>query len=445
MKNKRRIILIGILLCFLICDIIVIIHFLPSGTSPSMASKEAAEKIANTPEEEILVIYSGNTSRLELPEEFSEERYQITSSDEKIVEADQGVLIAKAEGKALITAVDKTTNEVYETVVEARAGKLSLKVDDSNIETDQTTTVYPVLTKGVFSSISYTSSNPSVASVTLSGHRGLVRGGGTSGTAEITAVADICGTTRKASITVSVSQRTIPVGNPQNASDYTQDDEWSGDRLYFGHYEQDNDLATGSEPILWRVLEVTDDAVFLLSEYGLEDRNIIDTFQEFTWETSSLRKFLNGEFLETAFTGTEANAIIDSLVETEDNPKYGTSGGKDTEDKVFLLSVEEVTNPAYGFYPDFFKSTATRTLQVTEYSLQHDGYKKQSNGNTCWWLRTMGLNNYYAAYIYTVGSGTYHSFVGRRHDAVRPAIRVDLASVSFIKQTGDDYYTLLAD
>lgn len=57
----------------------------------------------------------------------------------------------------------------------------------------------------------------------------------------------------------------------------------------------------------------------------------------------------------------------------------------------------------------------------------------------------MGLNNYYAAYIYTNGSGTYQSFIGRRHDAIRPAIRVDLDSVSFVKAEEAEYYTLLAN
>ena len=177
----------------------------------------------------------------------------------------------------------------------------------------------------------------------------------------------------------------------------------------------------------------------------MESRNVIDTFKKYTWATSSIRTFLNGDFLDSAFTKKQANAIIKSKVKTPDNKVYGTSGGRDTSDKVFLLSVEEATNPVYGFYPDFEAASQTRTLQVTQYALKHDGYKNATNGNTCWWLRSMGINNYYASYIYTNGSGTHYSFVGRRHDAIRPAIRVKLSSVSFVKKKSDKYYTLRAN
>lgn len=405
---------------------------------------EGQNAASDDQKDEVLTIYCGNTAKLDLPETYSEDRYQSVSSDENVAEVKMGMIAAKSEGSAVITTTDQTTDEVYETKVEVKAGKLSLKSDVSDIEVSQLATIYPVLNKGVFTSISYTSSDPSVASVELAGNRGLVRGTGR-GSAEITAVADVFGTERTASITITVSGRIIPVDNPKDASEYTKESEWSGDRVYFGHYEQDNDLNTGLEPILWRVLEVTDDSVFLLSEYGLENRNVIDTYQEFTWETSSIRKYLNEDFVRTAFTAKELDCILDSVVETADNKKFGTSGGNTTVDKAFLLSVEEATNPAYGFYPKFTSSSATRTVQVTEFSLEHDGYKKESNGNTCWWLRSMGLNNYYAAYIYTNGSGTYQSFIGRRHDAIRPAIRVDLDSVSFVKAEEAEYYTLLAN
>lgn len=429
MKNYKKIYCLAVLIvcCIFLC--------MPQGKTV-----EAEETIYL----QAMTIYSGNTEKLKLPKTDTEAQYVSVSSNEEVAEVTNGVVIAKASGKATITTVDQKTNTTYVTKVTTKAGKLSLKSNKKKILKSQTATIYPVLSKGVFTSITYKSSNTDVATVKKSGNRGIVTGH-TPGTAKITATADVFGTKRTASFTVTVTGRKVPVSNPKNASEYTITDGWSGDYVYFGRYEQDNDLNNGDEPILWRVLEVTDDNVLLLSEYGLECRNVMDTFKKYTWQTSSIRKFLNGDFLETAFTQKQANAIKKTTVKTPNNQVYGTSGGKNTSDKVFLLSVEEATNPAYGFYPVFESASQTRTLQVTQYALKHDGYKNVANGNTCWWLRTMGINNYYASYIYTNGSGTHSSFVGRRHDAIRPAIRVKLSAVSFAKTKDAQYYTLRAN
>ena len=41
-----------------------------------------------------------------------------------------------------------------------------------------------------------------------------------------------------------------------------------GDIIEFGSYEQDNDSSNGSEPIKWRVLEVSDGSALVVSEYA---------------------------------------------------------------------------------------------------------------------------------------------------------------------------------
>ena len=55
-----------------------------------------------------------------------------------------------------------------------------------------------------------------------------------------------------------------------------------------------------------------------------------------------MRKWLNDEFFETAFSAEEQGRIPTTLVTAEDNAEYGTEAGNDTTDKVFLLSVSEV-------------------------------------------------------------------------------------------------------
>ena len=64
--------------------------------------------------------------------------------------------------------------------------------------------------------------------------------------------------------------------------------------------------------------------------------------QDTTWETCSLRKWLNKDFYDSSFTLEEKALIVESKIINNDNPWYGTKGGRDAVDKLFLLSVEEV-------------------------------------------------------------------------------------------------------
>lgn len=60
------------------------------------------------------------------------------------------------------------------------------------------------------------------------------------------------------------------------------------------------------------------------------------------WADCTLRAWLNGEFLQCAFTEEERSRIAQVLLANEDNPDYGTDGGPGTTDSVFCLSLAEV-------------------------------------------------------------------------------------------------------
>ncbi|MDD5936252.1 MAG: DUF6273 domain-containing protein [Clostridiales bacterium] len=409
-------------------------------------------KVEKTPEQKV---YVGNTIKINLPEFHDKVVKEVVffSLDEKIALVNRGVVIGQNLGE--VTILSQVTLEdknhkleyvQYETLVNVLVGTLKLKTyystkyhmngemilkerESTYLSRGKTARIVPALSYGIFSSISYVSSDEEIATVKNDGLIGLVKGKKV-GTVTITATAMIGETSLTQSIVVDVKKPVIPVSNPMSGAEYTEEDDWKGDRVYFGSYEQDNKYWNGKEPILWRVLEVTRNSVLLLSEYGLESKNINDTFTDVTWETCTMRKWLNEDFLHKAFTNQEMSVIMNSTVHTPDNEEWGTIGGNDTIDKVFLLSVEEATNPKYGFYSDFKKKSVSRTVKNTKYATINDGYINKTNGNTCWWLRTRGFDNQFA-YFFTNGSGTYTYFVGRRNDAVRPAIRVKLSDISF--------------
>jgi hypothetical protein len=98
---------------------------------------------------------------------------------------------------------------------------------------------------------------------------------------------------------------------------------------------------------------------------------------EITWANSDLRAYLNNEFYDTLSSETKAR-IIETQVVTNDNPEYGTPGGADTIDKIFLLSIEE----AEAYFSDDITRAAYAYHQSTRAgSPWYDGR---------WWLRSPG-------------------------------------------------------
>lgn len=114
-----------------------------------------------------------------------------------------------------------------------------------------------------------------------------------------------------------------------------------GEHISFGSYQ--------GEEIEWRVLDVKDGNVLLLSESGLDVQPFHETKgSDISWEDCTLRQWLNEDFYERAFTEEEKEKIALSV--SEGFPEYNSPipGGKyayrerETEDHVFLLSYTEV-------------------------------------------------------------------------------------------------------
>lgn len=215
--------------------------------------------------------------------------------------------------------------------------------------------------------------------------------------------------------------------------------------VYFGSYEQDYDKKNGAEPIIWRVLDVEDDRVLLLSEYVLDKKHYHDVDEPVTWESSSLRSWLNSTFYTDAFSVLERDRILETTLENPDNPKYSVDGGVDTSDFVFVLSYEEVCeyfdiNWSYqkvakcgecGFY---VYNNCKLAAPITPYAdkqeapyLKGTSDCKHARYMGAWWLRTPGATEGHVMYVYydnhmvVKGDNVYWASA-----AVRPAIWVSI-------------------
>ena len=201
-----------------------------------------------------------------------------------------------------------------------------------------------------------------------------------------------------------------------------------GDSFFYGSYEQDNNSANGPEPIEWIVLGKKEDSVLVISKYALHCLPFNKAFKDITWENSTIRSWLNGDFLYSAFTETERKSILSVTLSTNDNPVYGIDSGNDTQDRVFLLSHDEVE--------EYMKSTEFRICRPTKYTVEQ-GYilkpENQGDWKECWWwLRTAGEQTTSATFVDEYGTirygGNWVSDAGGLGE--RPAMWLDLSIVS---------------
>ena len=195
-----------------------------------------------------------------------------------------------------------------------------------------------------------------------------------------------------------------------------------GDKLPFGNapYYADG----GRQPLIWIVLEKYDDGTALLIT-----KNVIDSYYYYininspfsystTWETSSIRTWLNKTFLESAFTPKEREGIIISSIENKKNKYYGTKGGNNTQDKVFLLSIDEAGK--------YFKKNSDREAEFTPYAAR---YIKDETILDSWWLRSPGFNSESAAFV-KKGVISHNGKENSSGIGVRPVIRADLSFIA---------------
>ena len=211
------------------------------------------------------------------------------------------------------------------------------------------------------------------------------------------------------------------------------------DCIYFGNYYQSN--SSTKEPIKWRVLSVHGNDAFLLADQNLDAKPYNNAHTNVTWATCTLRARLNGTFLNTAFTSAEQAAIKNTIVVNEDHPCCGTEGGENTNDKVYLLSIAEASNTAYGFNGEFHASSETREAKNTAYAEECGAWMSPSTeyeGNGDWWLRSPGNSSAVASSVVFDGLGVDSNGVdvGDVHVAVRPALHLNLSSSTLWSYAG---------
>ena len=209
-----------------------------------------------------------------------------------------------------------------------------------------------------------------------------------------------------------------------------------GNYVSFGTYPQTK-AGNDATPIEWLVLARDGDKALLISRYGLDAQPYNTDYTSVTWETCTLRTWLNGTFYNKAFSSAEQAAILTTDVDNSKNQCYSgwsTNGGKNTQDKVFLLSYAEA-NKYFGVTYNNSSNTKSR-VAPTAYAIaqgtgKNSSYKTADGIDAGWWrLRSPGVSRYDAAYVSTDGS-LYANRVNVGSGSVRPALWVNIEKEVF--------------
>ncbi|MCQ2462165.1 MAG: DUF6273 domain-containing protein, partial [Clostridia bacterium] len=200
------------------------------------------------------------------------------------------------------------------------------------------------------------------------------------------------------------------------------------DGIKFGSYFLNNKSA--NKPIEWQILDIKDGKALLISKYALDCQKYNKSSTDVTWENCSLRKWLNGTFLNNAFSSDEQAVIATTNVSTGKNPLYHTNPGNATTDKVFLLSIKEAEK---YFTTDELRKCASTAYAKAQGAYTSKNYKTASGEAICqWWLRSPGVSQDNAAYVRSDGSVSYlGDRVDYGIDCVRPALWINLDSLLF--------------
>ena len=187
-----------------------------------------------------------------------------------------------------------------------------------------------------------------------------------------------------------------------------------GGTVSFGMYN--------SSPIEWYILDndTVNHRLMLLAMDLLEKRPYHTQIVAITWEQSTIRSWLNGygssenkqsedytsnNFMKSAFTDEEKAKIPKVTIVNDNNPQYNTRGGTNTQDYVFLLSINEV-----------------KTL-LPLYVDEQNNMCAKIHCIAYWWLRSPGYDTDNAASVSYDGTlDAYGGSVGSNDIGVRPAL-----------------------
>ena len=168
----------------------------------------------------------------------------------------------------------------------------------------------------------------------------------------------------------------------------------------FGQYEQDNNTANGNEPIEWLILANDGETALLMSRHVLDCQPYASSAEGAAWGNSVLREWLNGTFMQNAFTEAEQSALLSDA----------------SEDLISLLSADDA---------EALLTKEARKATLSEYA-RAQGAALPLVPNADFYLRDSVKDSANACIINMYGDSTTVRATDKK--GVRPVIRLNLSA-----------------
>lgn len=234
-------------------------------------------------------------------------------------------------------------------------------------------------------------------------------------------------------------------------AEYPSDISESAKPTFHAYFADGEEMIEGSlywfkvEPIRWKVIFTTNSQYTLLCE-KLIDLQMYHTSADFryidekliypnNYEYSNIRNWMNGLFLDTAFTFNSLeiiNTLVDNSASTtsRDDNMYVCS---DTEDKIFALSYSDFYDSKYGLNG----ATSNRKAVVTDYCLAHGAktqFEQYGDNYSFYWTRSPNpISNDkdgnpigHLAYRVNLSGNVNTDYVGDTRSCARPAMNISV-------------------
>ena len=193
-------------------------------------------------------------------------------------------------------------------------------------------------------------------------------------------------------------------------------------------------------PIKWRILKQTGDKAVLLADRMPDTCPFNDKYTDTSWSDCLLRRWLNNEFMNRAFTEKEIDAIEVTDVKNDANYYFGTHCGPDTQDRLFVLSESEAfSSPLateYGFSNSDSGNDPARRFRSTLYAKCRGAWwspVKGFLGVSFWFMRSIGYTKANVVYVGESGDTYNRGIVVTCNDAaVLPALTLNLSKADYL-------------
>lgn len=185
----------------------------------------------------------------------------------------------------------------------------------------------------------------------------------------------------------------------------------------FGKYYQSTS-GKNLTPLKWIVLDKKKGYSLLMTKQIIESNGWMNESDKGTaWEKTDLRRWLDQDFYNTAFSSEEKKHMGLFNGTQPQNPRYSTSAGKSTVDPVSLLSYQELIH--------YMPTDKERKTSPTDYAVKRGCYQNP-DGDAAWWLRSPGPSSDVPEHLASWGNlGARTHYINDSSIGVRPVIWVE--------------------